>query len=99
MELTERQLKYLRGLAHPLEPLVRVGQHGLTDGVVAEAARVLHDHELIKIKIRGADRESRDAALVQIAALTESTLVHRIGHVGVLYKPRKDAPGIVIPAA
>jgi RNA-binding protein YhbY len=36
---------------------------------------------------------------VQIAALTESTLVHRIGHVGVLYKPRKDAPGIVIPAA
>jgi RNA-binding protein len=99
MELSERQRKFLRGLAHSLEPIVRMGQHGLTDSVVAEAQRALHDHELIKVKVRGADRDDRDSAIVELAARTGSALVHRIGHVAVLYKPRTDKPGIVIPAA
>ncbi len=99
MELSERQRKYLRGLAHALEPVIRVGQNGVTESVVTETARALHDHELIKVKIRGADRSERDAAFETLATRTESTLVHRIGHVGVLYRARHDKPGIVIPAA
>jgi RNA-binding protein len=99
MELSERQRKYLRGLAHSLEPIIRVGQHGVTDSVIAETARALHDHELVKVKIRGADRTERDASFDTLATRTESTLVHRIGHVGVLYRARNDKPGIVIPAA
>ena len=43
-ELTERQKKYLRGLAHPLKPVVRVGAAGLTAALVREMARALHDH-------------------------------------------------------
>ena len=99
MTLSERQRKYLRGLAHPLEPVILVGNAGLTDGVVAETARALHDHELIKVKVRGADRGARDQALDELSRRTGSSLVHRIGHVGVLYLRHPKLPKIVIPDA
>ncbi len=99
MKLTERQRRHLRGLAHPLKPVVQIGNAGLTDAVAAEAARALHDHELIKVRFAGADREARDAGLESLAARTGSVLVTRIGHVAVLYRPRPDLPRIVLPAA
>ncbi len=99
MELTERQRKHLRGLAHPLKPVILVGGGGVTEGVVAETARALHDHELIKVKVRGAQRPDRDAMLERLVAATGSALVTRIGHVAVLYLPRAANPKIVIPDA
>jgi RNA-binding protein len=99
MELSERQRRYLRGLGHALNPVLLIGQHGVTPAVVAEATRALHDHELIKVKFRGAGREDRDSGLVQLATATESVLVQRIGHTALYYKRRNDRPGIVIPDA
>lgn len=97
MDLTERQRRYLRGLAHPLKPLVMIGDSGLTEGVAKETARALHDHELIKVRVRGAEREQRDALLADLAQRTGSMLIHRIGHVAVLYRRRAEMPKIVIP--
>ena len=99
VELSERQRKYLRGLGHALNPVLLIGQHGVTPAVIAEASRALHDHELIKVKFRGAEREARDAGLAQLASATESILLQRIGHTGLYYKRRIDRPGIVIPDA
>lgn len=98
MQLTEKQRKFLRGKAHPLEPIVRIGNNGLTDGVVAETARALHDHELIKIKVSAADRESRDTMIAELARRSDSALVHRIGHVAVLYRTNPELPKILLPA-
>ncbi len=97
MELSERQLKYLRGLGHALNPVLLIGQHGVTPAVIAEAGRALHDHELIKVKFRGAERDARDAGLAQLASATDSVLVQKIGHTALYYKRRNDRPGIVIP--
>lgn len=99
MQLTDRQRRHLRGLAHPLQPVVLVGSGGVTAGVIAETSRALHDHELIKVRVRGAERGERDAMLGQLAAATQSALVTRIGHVAVLYRPRPGHPTIVIPDA
>lgn len=99
MELSERQRKYLRGLGHALNPVLLIGNAGLTPGVIEEARRALHDHELIKVKFRGAEREARDAGLAELASSTGSTLVQRIGHTALYYKRRLDKPGIVIPDA
>src|SRR6188472_2108220 len=99
MELTERQRKYLRGLGHALNPVLLIGQHGVTPAVIAEAERALHDHELIKVKFRGAERENRDQGLAELAVNTGSVMVHRIGHTALYYKRRNDKPGIVIPDA
>jgi RNA-binding protein len=57
----------------------------------------LHDHELIKVRMTGADREARDAALETLALQCESALVGRIGHVATLYKPRADLRKIILP--
>ena len=97
MELSERQRKYLRGLGHRLNPVVLIGNAGVTAAVIAEATRALGDHELIKVKFRGADRDARDAGLAELASATGSTLVQRIGHTALYYKRRSDRPGIVIP--
>jgi RNA-binding protein len=97
--LSERQRHHLRGLAHDLQPVVRLGSAGLTDAVARETDRVLTDHELIKIKAPGGDREARDALFEELAQRTGSSLVHRIGNVAVLFRPRPDLPRIVIPDA
>ena len=99
MELSERQRKYLRGLGHALNPVLLVGKDGMTVAVIAEAKRALHDHELIKVKFRGAERDARDSGLTELATATESVMVQRIGHTALYYKRRIDRPGIVIPDA
>lgn len=96
-ELTERQRRHLRGLAHPLKPVVRLGAAGLTDAVARETTRALADHELIKVKAPGGDREARDALFDALAERTASALVHRIGNVAVLYRPNPRLPRILIP--
>ena len=95
--LSERQRRHLRGLAHPLKPVILMGKTGLTDSVAAETTRALHDHELIKVKAPGGDRAARDAMLHTLAQQTGSTLVQRIGNVAVLYRPRPKMPRILIP--
>jgi RNA-binding protein len=96
-ELSERQRKHLRGIAHTLKPVIRVGQAGLTEAVAVETARALADHELIKVKMAAGDRTARDALVVALARRTGSALVQRIGNVAVLYRPRAEAPRLLIP--
>ena len=45
----------------------------------------------------GGDREARDALFAALARATGSALVHRIGNVAVLYRPRAESPRILIP--
>ena len=98
MQLTERQRRHLKGLAHPLSPIIRVGNAGVTPSVVAETGRALADHELIKVRVAAADREARDAAIESLAAETGSALVGRVGHVAILYRRHPDRPRILLPA-
>jgi RNA-binding protein len=97
MALSEKQKKHLRRLAHPLNPIVMLGNAGLTDGVVGELERALHDHELVKVSARVGAREARDTALDELAKRTLSEIVQRIGNVGVFYRRRKDLPKILLP--
>jgi RNA-binding protein len=97
MELTENQKKHLRRLGHVLKPVVMIGQHGLTPGVVAEAARALEDHELIKVRARVGGRDGRDTALQALAAQTGAAIVQRIGNVGLLYRENSTLPKVLLP--
>jgi RNA-binding protein len=98
MQLTEKQRRHLKGLAHPLKPVILMGNSGLTPAVIAETDRALTHHELIKVRLPGLDREERDAALAELAESTSSAMVTRIGHVAVLYRPHPDLPKISLPA-
>jgi RNA-binding protein len=97
MQLTEKQRRHLKGLAHPLKPVILMGNAGLTEAVIAATGLALEDHELIKVRLPGMERQDRDAALAQLAERTASVMVTRIGHVAVLYRRHPDLPRIVLP--
>jgi RNA-binding protein len=96
--LTEKQKKYLRGLAHARDPVVLIGQGGLTPAISAELETALGAHELVKVRARVGDRDERDGIFAQLSQQTHSALVQRIGNVAVFYRARKDKPRIILPA-
>jgi RNA-binding protein len=95
--LTEKQKKYLRGLAHARDPIVLIGTAGLSPAVIAELDGALNAHELVKVRARVGDREERDAILEDLCNRTNSILVQRVGHVGVLYRAHRENPRIILP--
>lgn len=95
--LTDAQRKHLRRLGHDRNPIVLVGQGGISPNLVAELDRALNDHELVKVRARVGDRGLRDQILDELAASTNSELVQRIGHVALYYRARTDEPGILLP--
>ncbi len=97
MTLTERQKKHLRRLGHDLHPIVLIGQRGLNPGVVEELRLALAHHELVKLRARAGSREERDGMLAELASLTGSELVYRIGNVGLFYKKNSELQKILLP--
>lgn len=100
MQLNSKQIAYLRGLAHNLNPVVMIGNNGLTDAVLKEIDVSLNAHELIKVQVAGDDRELRKSLLTDIADKTNAIIVHHIGKQLVFYRASetvKASAKIVIP--
>ena len=81
--------KQLRSLAHGLNPVVMIGQLGLTDAVLAETELALDHHELIKVRIR-AEREERKLISEKICTQTGAELIQTIGQIAVIYRPNPN---------
>lgn len=90
MPLSIAEKKRLRQIGHQLNPVVLLGGQGLTEGVQAEIDRALEDHELIKVRIGGEDREARQEAIAAIAAASRSQIVQTIGKIVLLYRPARQ---------
>ena len=90
MELSEPQKKYLRGIGHHLKPLITVGDAGVTKSLIAEYKSTLAHHELIKVKVRGADRDARDVMIKSLCDESGATLIQRIGNVALVYRLNTD---------
>jgi RNA-binding protein len=99
VSLDEKQLRFLRGKAHALKPVVMLGHKGLTENVVAETTQALRDHELIKVRVRSADRAQRESWIGELVRQCSCTLVARTGHVAVLYRAASPIPRLVLPDA
>ena len=80
----------LRAQAHKLDPVVIVGDKGLTDEVVAEIDRSLKAHELIKVRAVTGDRKLREAWMGSICERLEAHPVQQIGKVLVIYRENPD---------
>ena len=93
VSLTPRERAHLKARAHPLDPLVHVGHAGPTDAVIVEIDRSLHAHELIKVRVGAADRETRDQWCDEIVRRADAAAVQRVGKILVLWRPRpEDGP-------
>jgi RNA-binding protein len=97
--LSNAQIRFLRGMAHDLKPLMQIGNKGLTPAFSAELDAALEHHELVKVKVAGDDRDARAATIDALARDLRATLVQRIGHTAVLYREAKEKRHIVLPRA
>ncbi|WP_053936321.1 ribosome assembly RNA-binding protein YhbY [Amantichitinum ursilacus] len=86
MELTADQRRYLRGLAHHLNPVVMIGNNGLTDSVIREIAVNLDAHELIKVRVLGDDRALREQFLQQICTDLSAEPVQHLGKLLIIFR-------------
>ena len=92
MALTPSRRSELRAQAHPLSPVVIIGDKGLTDEVMAEIDRSLKAHELIKVRAAAADRDARGSWMTAICEKLAAHAVQSIGKVLVIYRENFDKP-------
>jgi RNA-binding protein len=95
--LTPKQRQYLKGLAHALSPIVRVGKGGLTENVIAETKKALASHELIKVRLEVEDPAARRDLAARLVEATDSHLAGTIGKIAMLYREREEEPEIELP--
>jgi RNA-binding protein len=90
MGMSEQQRRTLRGAAHKLKPVVLLGKASLSDAVLDEVNAALDHHELIKVKVRGGDRDERRLIIDEMAEKTGAELIQTIGQIAVLYRPAPE---------
>jgi len=94
MALTAKQRQFLKGLAHALSPVVRVGKGGGKETVVEETKKSLAAHELIKVRIDADEGEERRALAAKLAAAADAEVAGSVGKIAILYRPRDENPTI-----
>ncbi|MGH7693944.1 MAG: ribosome assembly RNA-binding protein YhbY [Gemmatimonadaceae bacterium] len=83
----------LRAAAHHLDPIVHVGQGGLTRAVISSLDDALRTHELVKVQLgKKLDISAKDAA-THLAAATGAEVIQVIGHTCTVYRPKPDQDG------
>jgi RNA-binding protein len=98
LQLSADQCRHLRSLAHHLNPVVMIGNNGLTESVMREIAINLDAHELIKIRVLGDDREARAQLMEQICADLGACPVQHLGKLLLIFRPSNtDKPKILLP--
>ena len=89
------QRRHLRKLAHSLKPIVWIGEAGVSPSVETALARALEDHELVKVKLQGAEKKKEVAN--ELARCSGAELCGLVGHTAILFLPHPDDPQIEIP--
>lgn len=89
--LSGYQRKYLRALAHPLKPVILIGQRGVTDELAKTFYEALDRHELIKVKFNENKTKTAKGAMVAVLQkATQACLVGMIGHTAIFFRQNSD---------
>ena len=95
--LTGKQKRYLRSLAHHLDPIFQVGKGGVNDQLIRHIEEAIEVRELLKVSVLNNCLEDSDDIANELAEKSGSELVQRIGKTIVLYKESKENKQIVLP--
>lgn len=90
IQLTPAQRKEHRADAHHLDPVVMVGNDGLTANVKKEIDSALNAHGLIKVRVFSDDRVAREAMFQLLAEELSAAPIQHIGKLLVLWRPKVE---------
>jgi RNA-binding protein len=96
-DLTGKQRRYLRALAHELSPVVQIGHQGLTEAVLKAVDQALETHELIKVRVLVDTKDEALALVPDVEAKLKAAVAQVIGHTLLVYRRRKKDPKIQLP--
>lgn len=88
IDLTPKERQALKQQAHHIQPVVMIGQHGLTEAVLKEVDATLSAHELIKIRVLGDEREPRVQIYDALCDQLNAAPVQHIGKLLVIWRPK-----------
>jgi RNA-binding protein len=88
--LTNAQIRKFKAAAQLMEPMLKVGKAGLSEGFIRTVSQTLDQHELVKIKFAEFKEQKKELAPL-LAEKTASHLVMRVGNVMVLHRPKAEA--------
>ena len=88
IQLTVAQRKEHRAEAHHLDPVVMIGNDGLTPGVRKEIDAALKAHGLIKVRAPIDDRVEREEMFQSLADELGAAPIQHIGKLFVLWRPK-----------
>jgi len=90
IQLTPTERKTHRAAAHHLDPVVMIGNDGLTKSVLKETDAALNAHGLIKIRVLGDDRQQRELILQSLVEQLYAAPVQHIGKLLVIWRPMPE---------
>jgi len=95
--LTGKQKRYLRSLAHHLDPIFQVGKGGVNDNLIRQIEEALEVRELIKVSVLQNCDQDKDEVAEQLSQGAKADLVQLIGKTIVLYKESRENKQIELP--
>ena len=90
MNLTTKQIAYLRSLAMNLSPQLHIGREGYTPGTLSALEDLLKHRELVKARLLVTAPEEPKVVANQVAEAAGAALVGVVGRTFVLYRPNPD---------
>jgi RNA-binding protein len=97
-QLSGNQRRFLRALAHPLDPVLQIGHQGTTPAVLAQLDEALVAHELVKVRLGRECPDSVADAASAMEAGSGAAVVQTIGRTVVVYRPHPKRPTLVLPS-
>jgi RNA-binding protein len=84
-QLTNPQIRKLKGLAQRMDASLKVGKQGLSEPFLKSLDEELTRHELVKVKFAEFKEQKKELA-PQLAEKTGSHLITLLGNVAVLFR-------------
>ena len=88
--LSPIERRALKAQAHALDPVVMIGDQGLTPSVILEIERNLKAHELIKVRASTGDREARESWLHEICLALHASPIQHIGKMLIIWRKKPE---------
>lgn len=89
-KLTGKQVRFLRGLGHHLQPVVMVGKEELSEALIASVEEALTSHELIKIRLQEGCMLDRKEVADSLSRMTGGQVAQILGKTILLYRPSDE---------
>ena len=96
--LKGKQKRYLRAMAHHLNPIFQVGKGGVNENMIKQIAEALEVRELLKVSVLQNCEEDKNVVAKELADGARAELVQLIGSTIVLYKESKENKTINLPS-